>query len=513
MAAVASLARRWRWTAHLPGRGGSLLAVLRRMRSEARRVAAAAGRMRGRGRVGRFPAGAACRQSPQDPQMPAMSHPTAWCPLEAGTISVFSSSRLDIACYMEAMLESPPVFFGKFHLLEGWAQSRGFSLERPNRNSCHVRGWVSNGERRARFRQLWVRAGYEGHRKSFREFHRGVCDSFPDDLRNVDADHVINKARIPADAWVQLFPVAAAANRRYGSAFERYFPEVGVETKQLDLSPLIAFKLFCGRVPANQSELDRAMKDVRGHFLQEIPEIRAYCDRIERAVRCHMSRDNAGARRHDIARLGEPRAPASDSHATILDRLLTSGTPLHFAAQEGNAALVAVLLYEDERPDARLDSGDTPLHFAAHFGHADVATYLIAAGADPNATRGSGTTPLHFASYQGHASTVAALIAGGADIDRVRDHGGTALHLAVQQDHVKVVTVLLKAGADPSIRRFDGCAPLHLAAYHDKLRISRLLLNHGADPRSALDDGRTPFDLARPKWRAAVSHHTPTTPV
>ena len=425
-----------------------------------------------------------------------MNHPSVWCPLESGTISVFSSSRLDIACYMETMLQSPPVFFAKFHLLEGWALSQGFAVARPNRNSCHVRGWVSNGEGRTQFRQLWVRAGYKDYRKSFVEFYRGLCDSLPGDLRNVHADHVINKARISNDAWVQIFPVAADANRKYGSAFERYFPEVGPETKQLHLSPLIAFKLFCGRVPADQFELDRAMEDVRGHLLQEIPEIRAYCDRIEHAVRCHLNRNNAGARRHDIAKLGEPRTPAIDSHATILRRLLTSGTPLHFAAQEGNAALAAVLLYQGENPDARLSSGDTPLHFTAHFGHSDVAAYLIAAGADLNAVRGGGTTPLHFASYNGHASTVAALIAAGADVNRVRARGGTALHLAVQQGHAKVVAALLNAGANPNIRRFDGCTPLHLAAYYDKLRISRLLLRHGADPRSGLDDGRTSFDLA-----------------
>ena len=180
---------------------------------------------------------------------------------------------------------------------------------RPAPSTCHVRGRVGDSAGWAEFRQLWVRAGYRGYRKSFREFHRGLCDSFPDNLRHIDADHVVNKSRIPGDAWVQLFPVPAAANRKYGSAFERYFPEVGHGTTQLDLSPLVAFKLFCGRVPANLSELDRAMKQVRGHLLQGIPEIRSYCDRIERAVRCHMNRDTAGVRRHDIAALGELRPP------------------------------------------------------------------------------------------------------------------------------------------------------------------------------------------------------------
>ncbi|MDE0521023.1 MAG: ankyrin repeat domain-containing protein [Boseongicola sp.] len=498
-AAVASPVMKRIRAARLPGRGGSLAATLRRIQSQARRLVAAAGRIRERGQHARpstASAGPACRQSSADPGEPAATRPAAWHLTESDAVNTITSSRLDIACFMEMTRKSPPVCFGRFHLLEGWALSLGLALERPNRNTCHVRGRVGDGTVEAGFSQLWVRAGYEGYRRSFLEFHRDQCESFPDDLRNVDADHVVSRSRIPQDAWVQLFPVEAAANRRYGSAFERRFPEVGPETRQLDLSPLTAFKLFCGRVPADVCELDRAMEHVRGHFRQEVPEVSAFCDRIERAVRCHMDGDVEGSRRHDVPASGEARASAADGIAAALGRLMSSGTPLHYAAEKGNAALASVLMYQEEDPDARLDDGGTPLHYAANFGHAGVVQRLIDAGADPDATRGRGTTPLHLASWRGHPSAAAALVAGGADVDRVLDSGGSALHLAVQEGHAKVVAALLKAGADPDIRRLDGCAPLHLAACLDRRRISRILLRHGADPDAARSCGTTPLHFA-----------------
>ena len=429
---------------------------------------------------------------------PPMNYSTAWCPLEDDSAKIVSLMRLEVASYMEMMLKSPPVYFRERYLLEGWALTEGFTFEQPTPDVCHVKGWKGNGTEEARFSQLWVRAGYWGYRDRFLEFHRGLCDSFPDDLKYIHADHVINRARILEHAWVQIFPVPAAANRKYGSAFERYFPKIGRSTKRIDLPPLVCFKLFCGRVPSEPSELDWAMQDVRGQFLQSIPEIRLYCDRIERSVQCHMNGDPTGVRHNNVATLGRPRSAVTTDVAAILNPLLESGTPLHLAAQKGNAALAAVLLYQGQDPNACLTNGDTSLHLAAYFGHEEVSAYLIAAGANPNAARDRAATPLHFASHQGHASTVTALIAGGADVNRVRERGDTALHLAVQQGHAKVAAALLKAGADPNICRHDRCAPLHIAAQRDDAEVFSLLLSHGADPHATLVGGRTPLDLVSP---------------
>ena len=442
-----------------------------------------------------------------------MNYPHAWCPLDRKGAAVITQMRLEVASYMEMMLESPPVYFRKRHLLEGWALLAGFILERTNENTYRVSGWRGNGKEMARFHQLWVRAGYEKYRDRFLEFHSGMCDRFPHDLKNINADHVVNRSRIPKDSWVQLFPVPDTANQAFGSKFERYFPRVDDATKIIALPPLVCFKLFCGKVPTTEAELDWALHDVRNHFLDSIPQIRSYCERIERSVRCHMHGDFAGAEKNNIATVAEHTSSLLDTeYADFLNLFPDIRSPLHFVAQEGAAELAAVLLYRGEDPNSRIDDDVTPLHVAAHCGHAKVAAHLLAAGADPNAVRKGGATSLHLAAYKGHAATVKALIAGGANVNAVRDRGDTALHLATQQGHKQVVVALLSAGADTNIQRFDRCAPLHLAAMRDDAELSRLLLAHGADLRAALVDGRIPAHLAGPRWNAMIAQRSLTEP-
>ena len=436
-----------------------------------------------------------------------MKFPHAWCPAERESATVVVQMCLEVASYMEMMLQSPPVYFRERYLLEGWALLSGFVLERRNKNTYCISGWRGNGKEMARFHQLWVRSGYTKYRDRFLEFHSGMCDQFPDDLKNINADHVINKSRIPENSWVQLFPVSDTTNQEYGSKFERYFPKVDANTKSIDLPPLVCFKLFCGKIPSTEPELDWAMDDVRRKFLDSIPQIRSYCNRIERSVRCHMNGDFAGAQKNNVATIARQRSSLDATYAHLRCLFPAIRPPLHLVAQEGGAELAAVLLFMNEDPNAR-DNADTPLDLAAQCGHADVAAHLLAAGADPNAVRKGGATPLHLASYKGHASTVTALIAGGANVNAVRVRGDTALHLAVQQGHRKVVVALLSAGADPNIRRLDGCTPLHTAALRDDAELSRLLLAHGADLRATLEDGRTPSHLAGRRWLAMLTRRS-----
>ena len=57
----------------------------------------------------------------------------------------------------------------------------------------------------------------------------------------------------------------------------------------------------------------------------------------------------------------------------------------------------------------------TALHWAAQKGDAELVAMLLAAGANVRATtRLGGYTPLHLASQAGHAHVVAALLAAGA---------------------------------------------------------------------------------------------------
>lgn len=91
-------------------------------------------------------------------------------------------------------------------------------------------------------------------------------------------------------------------------------------------------------------------------------------------------------------------------------------------------------------------SGYCPLHYAAREGHADIVQLLLAAGADPNAaTRAGRATPLHRAAYTGSAAVVRLLLSGGADPTARDSDGQTPLHKAEARGHAEVAALLREA--------------------------------------------------------------------
>jgi hypothetical protein len=87
-------------------------------------------------------------------------------------------------------------------------------------------------------------------------------------LAVLDADHVLNRAslkQIP-DAWVMLFPVPADGNRGFGRTVERFRPSVKPGTRTMPLTPETTFKLFCGAMPRNRSELQNSRLPSRDSY-------------------------------------------------------------------------------------------------------------------------------------------------------------------------------------------------------------------------------------------------------
>jgi hypothetical protein len=100
-------------------------------------------------------------------------------------------------------------------------------------------------------------------------------------------------------------------------------------------------------------------------------------------------------------------------------------TPLHYAAREGHAAIVQLLLERGADPGRQtVASKATPLHRAAFTGQDAVVATLLAAGADPAAADADGQTALHKAAAQGHGAVAARLLHARPDLEGVVDHRG-----------------------------------------------------------------------------------------
>lgn len=86
------------------------------------------------------------------------------------------------------------------------------------------------------------------------------------------------------------------------------------------------------------------------------------------------------------------------SNVSLISGGVTQGiTPLHVAAESGDAPATALLIMFGARVNAADLRGRTPLHIAAEKGHRDVARLLAENGADPHRVDASGCTPCELA--------------------------------------------------------------------------------------------------------------------
>jgi ankyrin repeat protein len=174
----------------------------------------------------------------------------------------------------------------------------------------------------------------------------------------------------------------------------------------------------------------------------------------------------------------------------IVDLLLKAGadpngalpggeTVLMTCARTGQVSAVKALLASGAVVDAKeTERGQTALIWAASEGHAEVVQVLLEKGADPRQRLGSGFTPLLLAIREGQIAAVRVLLKAGANVNEVIEvpqtpgprpisvrggprPGTSGLHLAVGNAHFELAAFLLEAGADPNAMG-PGYAPLHM---------------------------------------------------
>jgi ankyrin repeat protein len=160
-------------------------------------------------------------------------------------------------------------------------------------------------------------------------------------------------------------------------------------------------------------------------------------------------------------------------------------TALHLAAGGGHSETVSVLINSGVA-DVNLKTpkqkgGITPLHKAAQNSSADVVAILCACGADVDDVDSVDRTALHIAADAGDLAVVQILLDAGASLNMKDSHGKVPLQSATYNKHVDVARLLVVSGADLNIMDDAGQAPLHVAAIMKSIEIAEILLTAGAE--------------------------------
>jgi uncharacterized protein len=124
-------------------------------------------------------------------------------------------------------------------------------------------------------------------------------------------------------------------------------------------------------------------------------------------------------------------------------------TLLHWAAQEGNQAVLAELLTRDLPVDRVDGRGRTAAAVAAEAGKGEAVLMLLNAGADPGATLSDGRTLLHWAAGNGDLPALEAILDAEAAtlLERQDAQGLTAVERAAWANQPEAVLLLLEYGA------------------------------------------------------------------
>ena len=159
-------------------------------------------------------------------------------------------------------------------------------------------------------------------------------------------------------------------------------------------------------------------------------------------------------------------------------------TPLHIAAEYGNALLIEMLALAGGDIEARVGSlSVSPLQVAITSNQTAAAIALLNLGADPGAVNSHGTSCIETAICNGNARLVLALVKRGASVSSINANGWTSLHLAAGLNNPTAIAILVRFGADTNTRDVDDDTPLITSCAMGSVDCVQQLLAGGADPR------------------------------
>ncbi|XP_069381573.1 caskin-2-like isoform X9 [Paralichthys olivaceus] len=176
--------------------------------------------------------------------------------------------------------------------------------------------------------------------------------------------------------------------------------------------------------------------------------------------------------------------------------------PLHYAAWQGKAESVLMLLRSGASVNGVSLDGHIPLHLAAQYGHDEVSEMLLQHQSNPCLVNKAKKTPLDLACEFGRVKVAQLLLSSNMVVALLEGERKeptdsaftTPLHLAARNGHKDIIRLLLKAGIDINKTTKSGTA-LHEASLYGKTEVVRLLLDAGVDVNIRNTYNQTALDI------------------
>eukprot|EP00794_Sanderia_malayensis_P000576 gene576-1235_t len=178
-------------------------------------------------------------------------------------------------------------------------------------------------------------------------------------------------------------------------------------------------------------------------------------------------------------------------------------SPLHLAATSGNIEVAKELLLHKAKINPKDVDQMTPLHKAAMFGKLEMMQFLLERGSLINARDKDNYMPLLAAVWKGQTEAAELLCNKGARMHITDASLKTCVHLVVEYDHIDTLSMLMGTSAIGLVNSTDKDyrTPLHYAAMEGNIKALKILLEHGAKPDFCDDQEKTPLHHAAEKGK------------
>lgn len=179
-------------------------------------------------------------------------------------------------------------------------------------------------------------------------------------------------------------------------------------------------------------------------------------------------------------------------------------TILHQAAECAPRETVRCLVELGCDIHALDDNNETPVWWAIDDSNHAVVDYLLEQGADLDVMNNEGLYPLHQMAHYNGVEDVDFLLSRGVPVDQKTRYGWTVFHIAALNADLELIRFLAERGANINEQDEKGLTPLHVAVTANimshqipkYLQAIELLIQCGADIFSRTKEGETAQEMA-----------------